>query len=100
MPLQIEFDPAKDAVNIRVHGVSLTQAETLLQGFTVQRRDERFDYGEIRIIAIGDLGGLEFVCVYTLRGEAIRPISLRRADRKERIVCQEAKAAAARGESA
>ena len=45
MPLQIEFDPAKDAVNIRVHGVSLTQAETLLQCFTVQRRDERFDYG-------------------------------------------------------
>jgi len=98
VPLQIEFEPAKDATNIKVHGISLTQAEALLQGFVVAREDERFDYRETRIIAIGEIGGREFVCVYALRGDAIRPISLRRADRKERNVYQQAKAAEAGGE--
>jgi uncharacterized DUF497 family protein len=67
----IEFDPAKDATNRRVHGLSLAEAETLLQGFVVQRQDERVDYGEIRLIAIGEIAGREFVCVYTRRGDAI-----------------------------
>jgi uncharacterized DUF497 family protein len=81
-------------------GYTATEAEALLQGFIVAREDERFDYGETRIIAIGEIGGREFVCVYTRRGDAIRPISLRRADRKERDVYRHAKAAAARGEEA
>lgn len=93
MPLQIEFDPAKDATNLRAHGVSLVRAETLLQGFLVQQADVRSDYGETRIIAIGEIAGVEFTCVYTLRGESYRVISLRRASRKERDVCQQAKAA-------
>jgi len=98
MPLQIEFDPAKEATNLRVHGVSLAQAEALLEGFTVLQQDERFNYGETRNIAIGEIAGVEFSCVYTRRGEAYRVISLRRASRRERDVYQEAKAAAARGE--
>ena len=100
MTLQIEFDPAKDAVTIRRRGVSLAEAETLLQGFVVDRVDNRRDYGETRFVAIGEIEGVEFTCVYTLRGEAIRPFSLRRASRKERHVYQEAKAAAARSEKA
>jgi len=88
----IEFDPDKDARNIAVHGISLAAAQTLLAGFTVERIDERRAYGETRIIAIGEIGGVEFTCVYTRRGEAYRPISLRRADRKERDVYQKARA--------
>jgi uncharacterized DUF497 family protein len=95
----IEFDPAKDATNRRVHGISLARAETLLQGFTAQQPDERFDYGESRIVAVGEIAGVEFTCVYTLRGGSYRVISLRRANRRERDVYQEAKAAAARSEA-
>src|SRR2546423_7796480 len=91
MPLQIEFDPAKEATNLRVHGVSLAQAEALLEGFTVLQQDERFNYGETRNIAIGEIAGVEFSCVYTRRGEAYRVISLRRASRRERDVYREAK---------
>ncbi|HEV8680421.1 MAG TPA: BrnT family toxin [Stellaceae bacterium] len=87
-----QFDPAKDAINIAVHGISLAQAESLLQGFTVERIDDRRDYGETRTVAIGEIGGVEYVCVYTRRGEAVRPISLRRANRKERYAYQQAKA--------
>ena len=88
----IEFDPDKDARNIALHDISLAEAETLLAGFTVERMDERRDYGETRIIALGEIRGLEYVCIYTRRGEHYRPISLRRAQRKERRVYQEAKA--------
>jgi hypothetical protein len=87
----IEFDPDKDARNIAMRGVSLAAAEILLAGFTVEWVDRRRDYGEARIIAIGEIEGREFVCVYTRRGDAVRPISLRRAKRKERHVYQRAK---------
>jgi uncharacterized DUF497 family protein len=40
----IEFDPAKDARNIRMRGISLAEAEMLLQGFVVDRVDDRRDY--------------------------------------------------------
>ena len=89
--MRIEFDPDKDVRNIAARGVSLAAGEILLAGFVVERIDERRDYGEIRIIAIGEIGGREFVCVYTRRGDVLRPISPRRANRKERDVYQQAK---------
>lgn len=91
--MRIAFDPRKDARNIALRGISLAVAETLLSGFIVEKIDDRRDYGEIRIIAIGEIGGLEYVCVYTQRGEVVRPISLRRAKRKERDVYRRAKTA-------
>ncbi len=96
----IEFDPAKDVRNMLMRGISLARAEMLLQGFVVDRIDDRRDYGETRIIAIGQIDGREFVCVYTRRAETYRVISLRPAKRKERNVYQQAKVAAARGEEA
>ena len=65
----IEFDPAKDAANIEIHGISLAMADRLLAGFTVEWADNRFDYGETRMIALGEIDGVEFACVYTMRGE-------------------------------
>lgn len=47
--MRIEFDPNKDAVNIREHGISLAAAAALLAGFTVEWIDARFDYGETRV---------------------------------------------------
>jgi uncharacterized DUF497 family protein len=35
--MQTEFDPGKDASNIAVHRISLSAAEALLAGFTVER---------------------------------------------------------------
>jgi uncharacterized DUF497 family protein len=72
MPLQIEFDPDKDARNIRLRGISLARAATLLDGFVVDRVDERRDYGETRIVVIGEIDGREFVCVYVSLFASIR----------------------------
>lgn len=45
--------------------------------------DDRFDYGEIRYHAVGQVEGREFVVVYTTRGRALRIISARKANRRE-----------------
>lgn len=72
--MPIEFDPEKDARNVLSRGISLAAAEELFRGFTIQWIDTRRDYGEVRSIAIGEISGREFYCVYTLRDEAIRVI--------------------------
>jgi uncharacterized DUF497 family protein len=43
----IEFDPAKDAANIKKHGISLARVADLVPAASIV--DDRFDYGETRI---------------------------------------------------
>lgn len=45
--------------------------------------DTRIDYGERRIRIVGSIDGLLHVAVITLRGDTVRVISLRRANRRE-----------------
>lgn len=51
--MRIEFDPAKDAHNEAKHGVSLQAAERFEWDTALERVDDRFDYGEVRFVAIG-----------------------------------------------
>ena len=46
-------------------------------------RDARREYGEPRFVAYGLIRNRMHVCVYTLRGDAHRIISLRKANRSE-----------------
>jgi hypothetical protein len=77
------FDPRKDAANRTKHGVSLALAEALFAGPILKMTDDRFDYGEVRGIAFGLIGGRMFVCVYVDRGADRRVISLRKANSRE-----------------
>lgn len=54
------FDPAKDKVNRTKHGVSLALAEVLFAGPHVSMTDDRFDYGEVREMALGLINGRLF----------------------------------------
>jgi len=80
--MEIEFDPAKDERNIAEHGLSFVNFAWFdEEPFVVA--DERFDYGESRYRAFGRIGGKGHYLVFTLRGEVMRLISLRRAHEKE-----------------
>ena len=79
----IEFDDEKDGANIAKHGISLRAAEVLFSGIHLIDLDDRFDYGEERWQATGEIGGRLFVCIYTERGDVYRIISLRPATRRE-----------------
>lgn len=77
----IEFDTAKDAQNIAKHGVSLARAKDLIVAAAIE--DARYNYGELRFLAFGYIDGVAHCLVYTVRGDNIRAISLRRAHAKE-----------------
>lgn len=77
------FDPLKEAKNIATHGISLSRAAEINMEAAVILEDDRFDYGEIRYLAFGDIEGKIYCLVFTVRNGGVRPISLRRANKKE-----------------
>ena len=76
-----DFDPAKEAINLSKHGISLARWVDLV--ILAISSDDRFDYGEPRYHAYGLLDGQPYCLVFTIRDGAYRPISLRRAHAKE-----------------
>ena len=79
----IEFDPVKDAANYAKHGVLLTTVEQFEWGSALISADARSEYGEARFVAYGLIGTRVHCLVYTVRGSALRIISLRRANQRE-----------------
>lgn len=81
--MDIEFDPDKDLANRRKHGVSLSAAAELDFDAVLVIADQRRDYGEDRFQAIGPLQGRLHVLAFTMRGDTLRAISLRKANTRE-----------------
>jgi uncharacterized DUF497 family protein len=81
--MNLEFDAAKNAINIEKHGLSLKEAGDFDFAVAVVVVDDRFDYGEIRYPAFARMGGKGYCLVFTLSGATLRPISYRRAHEKE-----------------
>jgi hypothetical protein len=81
--MKIEFDPTKDAINQQKHGISLAMAEFLDWASAVIEQDSRFEYGELRFIALSPLDGRVYTVVFTVRNPNIRIISLRKSNKKE-----------------
>jgi uncharacterized DUF497 family protein len=79
-----EWDQWKSDRNRIERALPFDLAVLLFNGPTLERRDVRRDYGELRVLAIGHVGGLILHCVYTDRGPVRRIISLRPANRRER----------------
>lgn len=79
--MKIEFDPIKNELNIKKHGISLERAVD----FEILRLvfDDRFEYGEERMLGFGMLDGKPHCICFTERNEIVRVISLRRAHEKE-----------------
>lgn len=83
--MEIEFDPTKDRVNADKHGLSLRAAEEFDWDTALEREDDRFDYGEVRFVALGLIGDRLHVLVFTegSHEDAVRAISLRPAEKHE-----------------
>jgi uncharacterized protein len=81
--MRIEFDPAKDASNQAKHGVSLALAAELDWDAALVWIDDRFEYGELRMIALAPRTGILYYVAYVERGSVRRIVSLRRANRRE-----------------
>ena len=55
--MDISFDPAKQAETLAERGLDFADAGLLFEGDTVTIQDNRFGYGEPRLITAGYLRG-------------------------------------------
>ncbi|PSJ57691.1 BrnT family toxin [Kumtagia ephedrae] len=81
--MKFEWDEEKYETNKAKHGIvfDLIHDFDILTALVVE--DDRFDYGETRLVGIGLIHTRIMVVVYTERGDVVRVISLRKANRKE-----------------
>jgi len=82
--MDFEWDADKDAINQRKHGIGLREAAEIFRGLIVVAEDTRRDYGERRLIALGEYDGDVIRVVFTERGDSIRSISAWKANRNDR----------------
>jgi uncharacterized DUF497 family protein len=87
--MEFEWDPAKNRSNFSKHGFHFEDAELVFAGLSFTFEDRRLDYGETRLITIGLLEGRAVVITHSMRGEATRIISMRKANRREQKIYQE-----------
>ena len=79
------WDRRKGRSNLTRHGIAFEDAVRIFDGPTLEKVDDRFDYREIRVYAIGVANGLEVTVIYTDVSESERRvISAWRAERHER----------------
>lgn len=83
--MEFEWDEAKRAINLAKHGLDFADVQRFDWNAANIGRDLRFDYGENRYTAYGRLDGDLVVVIFTLRARAVRIVSVRHANRKERV---------------
>ncbi|HEX7983542.1 MAG TPA: BrnT family toxin [Duganella sp.] len=81
--MAITFDPRKDALNRRKHGISLAEAAAFEWETAVIWVDQRFHYTELRECALGLIGNTLYLMVFVQHGNNERIISLRKANKAE-----------------
>ena len=81
--VRITFDPAKSERNVRQRGLSFERAADFAFESAVFAADDRKEYNETRIVALGLLGDRVHVLCFTETVEGIRVISFRKANTRE-----------------
>ena len=85
------FDPRKDTANILKHGISLSDAPLVFNApdklTLVSKRNEESRWVDLAMV---EVAGVVLVLIYVMRKpNEVRPISLRRASKKERTLYAE-----------
>lgn len=81
--MDASFDPAKDARNVALRGISLARAADFDWNNALIVEDMRKDYGESRYQALGPIEDRLHMLIFTPRGGKIHIISLRKANDRE-----------------
>ena len=83
--VRFEWDKAKRRSNLWRHGIDFAKLREVFEGAPVTYSDDRYDYGEERLITLGLLKGRVVSIVHTESDDVIRIISARKAERHEEI---------------
>jgi uncharacterized protein len=85
---EFEWDPAKNQANVRKHGVSFEEAQTVFsdeRGLLIHDPDHSDDEDRFVLLGLSSSSRALVVChCYRRAGDVIRIISARKADRRER----------------
>lgn len=90
--MEFEWNDAKAATNKRKHGIGFREAAEIFRGYMLTTEDTRRDYGERRLIALGEYNGEVIRVVFTEREGKIRIITAWKASRNDRKDYQKARA--------
>lgn len=81
--MDVDFDPAKNEKNIRDRGISFERVVDFDFNTAIFIEDDRRNYGELRIRALGFLDQRLHALVFAETAAGIRVISFRKANRRE-----------------
>ena len=81
--MEITYDPAKNACNIELRGLSFERAADFDFETAIIWIDTRKTYPEERISALGRLAGRVHALVFAETSKGIRVISFRKANKRE-----------------
>jgi uncharacterized protein len=82
--MEFEWDSEKAAANLQKHGVSFDDAAQVFHDpVGIEDLDDRFEYGEERIVATGLVQGVVLKVTCTMRDDVCRIISARKATKHE-----------------
>lgn len=87
--MKYEWDETKNQKNVAKHGLSFEDADLVFAGPCVTFEDDRFAYGEERLITLGLLAGRLVVIAHSPRDNGTRIISMRKGNRREQEIYQE-----------
>jgi uncharacterized DUF497 family protein len=84
--MRIAFDPAKSAANEAnpTRGFGFELAKDFEFDTATIEHDDRRDYGEVRLFALGMIAARLHAIVFTIREDTLWVISLRKANERER----------------
>jgi uncharacterized DUF497 family protein len=78
-------NPKKNRGNTARHGIAFEDAVSIFEGPRLERVDDRFEYKEVRVYAIGIVSGIEVTVIYTdVSPSERRVISAWKVERHER----------------
>ena len=81
--MEFAWSERKRALNLKEHGLDFVDARSVFDGLTFTFEDERFSYGERRLVTLGLLVGIPVSIAHTENEHEIRIISFRKASRRE-----------------
>lgn len=81
--MEISFDPAKNALNIELRGLSFERAVDFEFETALFSQDLRQDYGEMRMRVLGWLDKRIHALVFVETELGIRVVSFRKANKRE-----------------
>jgi len=81
--MEFEWDENKRRINLREHGLNFEDAHRAFSEDAFVITDDREDYDEERYILLGLIHERIVVIAFTVRGDVIRIISMRKANKRE-----------------